>query len=401
MKKNLLAIIVLLGIYLISTGVSYAIFGALPQKLSQTIISPEVSKKTGESKLKILLTGPKEFECPLTGVMYTKQENDLWSQRRPLLVMIENHADSRPQSGLAKADIVYEAIAEGAIARFMAVFYCATAAYSQEGEYDIGPVRSARTYFLDWASEYSDTPLYAHVGGAGQCSDPTVNTKAKALCQIERYGWKNKESWSDLDQFSLGFKICRREPDRTGKTVATEHSMYCATYALWDTAAKRGLTNVNSNLKTQPSWDKGFKPWLFKDDASSGSAVSPEFEFWKDYKDYLVKWAYDPATNSYKRINAGVTAQDFYYQEDISAKNVVVQIVRETANVDEHLHLLYQTVGTGKAFVFQDGKVIIGTWSKKDRTSRTRFYDEKGKEIKFNRGQIWIEIIPSEKTLTY
>jgi len=398
--KKILTVIVLLGIYLVSTGVSYGIFSSVAAPAQQKIVSPEVAKN-GESKLKIVLTGPKEFECPLNGAKFTQQEQTLWSGRRPLTVVIENHADARPQSGLAKADVVYEAVAEGAITRFLAVFYCGVAAYSTEGEYDVGPVRSARTYFLDWASEYGDFPLYAHVGGAGQCSDPTVNPKAKALCQIEKYGWKNKESWSDLDQFSLGFKICRREPDRTGKTVDTEHSMYCGTYALWDTAAKRGLTNINLNTKKQASWDVGFKPWLFKDDSPSGETVSPEFAFWTDYKDYVVKWVYDSQKNAYKRLNASVVAHDFYYDEDLMAKNVVVQIMKETTEVDEHKHNLYQTTGTGKAIIFLDGKAIVGTWAKKDRQSRSRYYDSAGKEIHFNRGQIWIETISIEKNLTY
>lgn len=397
MKK--ISLLLFVGVYLLTTGVSFAVFSFLAKpQAEEVLVSPEVTSK---SKFEALLVGPKDRLCPLNGMKFTQKEEELWQSRRPLLVMIENHADSRPQSGLSRADIVYEAIAEGAIARFMAVYYCGTAIYSEEGEYDIGPVRSARTYFLDWASEYGDYPLYSHVGGAGQCSDPTVNTRAKALCQLERYGWKNKGTWSDLDQFSLGFKICRREPDRTGKTVATEHSMYCGTYALWKTAETRGLTNLTLNSKKQNSWDVNFKQWLFKDDAPSGEAVSPEFEFWTDYKDYAVKWEYDSAKNNYKRINGGVAQQDFYTKEYLAAKNVVIQFMKETANVDEHKHLLYQTTGEGKAIVFQDGKAIVGKWIKKDRTSRTRFVDSSGKEIQFNRGQIWLEIVPTTSKVSY
>jgi len=388
------------GVYLLTTGISFGVFNVLSKpKAEEVLISPQVTP--GESKFKISLTGPKDEMCPLNGAMFTKTEKDLWSGRRPLTVMIENHADSRPQSGLSKADVVYEAVAEGAITRFLAVFYCAIAAYSQSGEYDIGPVRSARTYFLDWASEYGDFPLYNHVGGAGLCNDPTVDPRAKALCQIEKYGWKNKGTWSDLDQFSLGFKICRREPDRTGKTVPTEHSMYCGTYALWEEAARRGLTNLTQVGKQVSSWDANFRMWLFKEDSPSGLVVSPEFDFWSNYNDYHVRWAYNRQNNDYLRYNGGVKAEDFYFKQDIVAKNVVVQIVKETTSVDEHKHNLYQTIGKGKAFIFQDGKVIPGTWVKKDRKNRTIFYDSTNKEIKFNRGPIWIEIIPSEKTLTY
>lgn len=390
MNKKLY-VLLLAGVYLLTTGIFFEVFGFLSKpKAEEVLVSPQITP--GESKFKIILTGPKDKICPLNGAMFTKTEEERWSARRPLTVMIENHADSRPQSGLSKADIVYEAVAEGAITRFLAVFYCGIAAYSQAGEYDIGPVRSARTYFLDWASEYGDFPLYVHVGGAGLCHDPTVNPKAKALCQIEKYGWKNKGTWSDLDQFSLGFRICRREPDRIGKPVATEHSMYCGSSALWDQAAKRGLAGP---------WDTNFKPWLFKDDSPSGSSISPEFDFWTDYKDYRVKWEYDSQGNIYKRINGGNLQEDFYYKEVLTAKNVVTQFMKETSGVDEHKHLLYQTIGEGKAIVFLDGKAITGKWVKKDRVSQTRFYDSLGREIKFNRGLIWIEILPTTSKVIY
>lgn len=391
-------ILLFLGIYLITTGISFKFFSTI-SKSEEVLISPMITPT--ESKFKVSLSGPKNEVCPLNGVFYTKTEKDIWSTRRPLTVMIENHVDSRPQSGLAKADVVYEAVAEGAITRFLAVFYCGIAAYSKQGEYDIGPVRSARTYFLDWASEYGDFPLYNHVGGAGLCHDPTVHPKAKALCQIEQYGWKNKGTWSDLDQFSLGFRICRREPDRTGKTVATEHSMYCSTYALWEEASRRGLTNITQASKNQNSWDFNFKSWLFKEDQPSGQAISPEFDFWKDYGDYRVRWVYDPQLNSYLRYNGGIKTHDFYFDEDIVSKNVVIQFTKETSSVDEHKHNLYQTIGTGKALIFLDGKVIQGTWTKKSRQDRTKFFDSMGREIKFNRGQIWIEILPTTSTVTY
>lgn len=398
MNKKLSFILLLVGLYLLSAGASYAVFGFVEKGSASKIVTPTPQGGSDKDSRFPVLTGPKDQVCPLNGAKFTQTEKDLWSQRRPLIVMIENHEDARPQSGLSKADIVYEAVAEGAITRFMAVFYCADAASALKDDYDIGPVRSARTYFLDWASEYSDYPLYNHVGGAGQCNDPTVDPRAKALCQIEKYGWKNKETKSDLDQFALGFKICRREPDRIGHPVATEHSMYCSTYALWQTALDRKLTNINYK---GIAWDKSFRSWLPKEDLASSGSVSPEFEFWKDYKQYAVKWDYDKTTNSYKRSNDGQPHIDFNTKEQITTKNVVIQFTKETGPVDEHKHLLYTTIGTGRALIFQDGLVIDGKWSKQSRTERTLFFDGKGKEVKFNRGPIWIEILPATGTVNY
>lgn len=404
MQKKLISVLLVLGSYLISAGISYAVFTFVAPSKSSVLETPAPSSNTINNgkggKFKPLLTGPADQICPINGAEYTKTEKDLWDTRRPLLVMIENHEESRPQSGLSKADVVYEAVAEGAITRFMAVFYCGNAAYAQKGDYDIGPVRSARTYYLDWASEYGDYPLYTHVGGAGNCSDETVDPRAKALCQIEKYGWLNAGTKSDLNQFALSYKVCRREPDRVGKEVAYEHQMYCSAESLWQTAADRGLTNVTT-AKKDALWSKTFRSWQFKDDSPSSGSVSPEFEFWTDYKAYKVKWDYDKTTNSYKRSNGGTPHIDFNTQEQLTAKNIVIQFAVEKGPLDEHKHIWYGTVDSGKALVFLDGKVIEGKWSKKSRTDRTLFFDNTGKEIKFNRGSIWIEVLPLTGKVNY
>ena len=177
-----------------------------------------------------------------------------WEKRRPLGVMIENSSAARPQSGLSSADVVYEAVAEGGITRFMAVFLC------QDTD-PIGPVRSARTYYLDWISEYGASPLYAHVGGAN------TPGPADALGQIERYGWG---AYNDLNQFSVGFPTFWRDYDRLGANTATEHTVYTSTQKAWAfAAAKRQLTNVETDDRTGKTipWDQNFVKWTFKDDA--------------------------------------------------------------------------------------------------------------------------------------
>ncbi len=76
-------------------------------------------------------------------------------------------------------------------------------------------------------------------------------------------------------------------------------------------------------------------------------------------------------------------------------------LTKEYLHLDEHAHTLYDVIGTGKAMVFQDGTETDVTWSKKDRESRTIFTDSKGKQISFNRGRIFIEIIPVGNKVTF
>ena len=134
--------------------------------------------------------------------------------------MIENHQEARPQSGLSSADVIYEVVAEGGITRFLAIYYC------QDGA-QIGPIRSARTYFIDYLSEYGNYPLYAHVGGANQAGP------ADALSQLDDYGWT---AYNDLNQFSIGFPVFWRDYDRLGHSVATEHTIYSTIEKLLDYA---------------------------------------------------------------------------------------------------------------------------------------------------------------------
>ena len=198
--------------------------------------------------------GTKDKECPINGAKYTKAREDKWTARRPLGVMVENHVDARPTIGLSRADVVYEAVAEGGITRFLVVYLCQDAG-------DIAPIRSARTYFLDWVSEYG--AAYAHVGGAN------TPGPANALGQIRDYGIK------DMDQFGIGFPTYWRGTDKLAP-----HNVHSTTKKLWDAAEARkfGVKDEKGD-----SWDKNFQKWKFKDDAaleSRGDQKPISVPFW-------------------------------------------------------------------------------------------------------------------------
>jgi len=395
-KQKLLMLGILgIGMYLVTTGISYAAFSFFGGAKSQEQAKKEqikLASPTAKPQRRFSMdpSVPLTEVCPLNGDKYSTKEKDIWEKRRPLAVMIENHAEARPQSGLSFADVIYEAVAEGGVSRFMAVFYCGIST----GNLSVAPVRSARTYFLPWVLEYD--ALYNHVGGAGNCDDETVDERAKALCQIDTYRIK------DMDQFGISFPTCYRNYDRLDHTVATEHTMVCQTDKLYKLAEDKDWTNVDTK---GVSWDKNFVPWKFKDDADAstrGAATSIKFVAWKGYeKEYGVEWVYDKTTNSYKRSNGGEAQKDLVNDEPLTAKAVVVQFAKETGPVDDHMHLLYQNIGSGTGLLFQDGKAEKITWEKAERNSRTKFYTEDKKEVTFTRGQIWIEMLPTGTTVTY
>jgi hypothetical protein len=386
-SKNLLTILLIVLVYIASSGISYLLFSQTSLGNVTTVNAPAPTKGA-DGQLVFDQALPKTEVCPLNGVKYSKQQKAWWEKHGPLGVMIENHQNARPQSGLSFADIVYEAVAEGGITRFLAMYYCQDAV-------QVGPVRSARTYFIDFASEYGSFPLYAHVGGANQSG------LADAISQLTDYGWTG---YNDLNQFSIGFPVFWRDYQRLGHDTDTEHTMYSTTQKLWDYAkANRKLTNVDEN---KDSWDTDFKPYEFKDDASvseRGKSQTAHLEFWTGDKSYYVDWTYDPILNVYKRNNGGVPHVDRDTEKQLTAKNVVILSMLESSANDgyeNNVHLLYKNKGTGKAIILMDGKKTTGTWQKSKRIARTELFDSNGSPIKFDRGTIWFEILPLDGVIT-
>lgn len=392
-------------LYIASAGGAFAIFTQNIASNTSSVVTESKLPLEGTDTVKIDPAEPKDQACPLNGAMYTKTEQQIWSKRRPLAILVENSSDARPQSGLIRSDIIYETVAEGGVTRFMPVFLCDAA----RSDVVVAPVRSVRTYFIDWASEYGETPLFGHVLGAN-CSAPTLpngqkgpcesDPRAQAIEQLVKYGWRSSVG-NDLDEASVGAKAYLRNESRLGREVATEHSMQGWTEKLWKIGADRGWTNLDPD---GVDWTTNFKSWKFKDDAADadrGTAAPIAHDFWDGYKQYDSRWEYDKASNTYKRYTGGEPHTDLETKQQLSAKNVVVQFTKETGPVDSLKHMLYQTTGTGKALVFQDGKVIEANWSKKDRVSRTIFTDKKGQEINFVRGRVWISIVDNSTQVTY
>ena len=318
----------------------------------------EILDQALSPKGKVITGKPEETKVanPITGVLYPKKEAEVWQNRVPMAVMVENSISARPQRGLSKADIVYEALAEGDITRFVAVFLTNST--------QVGPVRSAREYYFDWASEYS--AAYAHWGG---------NEYVRSLAS-QTFGGK------DLDQFGIGTAAFYRLPP----SCRSEHCGFSHTDKLWEVAGKRGV-NTAVNIES----------WKFKDDTPVSPPTNPTVNIGLKGS-YSVRWDYDASTNSYKRVNGGLAHTDAEYNVQLSVKNVVVCFLnysglkQVTPGV---FNRAVTTTGAGTARIFRDGTVIEGTWKKDSRGTRTKFFDATGVEVEFNRGQFWMEMIPS------
>jgi len=314
-------------------------------------------------KGKVIKGSPEEpvnYPNPITGVLYKKSEITSLVDRLILGVIIENHTAARPQSGLSKADIVYEALAEGGITRFLAIFL--------QDETTMGPIRSNRPYFIDWLSEYD--AAYAHVGGS-----PEGQARVKA------FGIK------DLDQSGIGSPTFDRVSFR-----AAPHNVYSTTEKLRAAGAARGYTSGKIDQ------------WKFVDTEMPLEKRPQAFNLkisFLNMGSYTVEWVYNRVNNTYLRVNGGLAHKDAATDGQLEFKTVILQVVNKSNDPSGHGRLFMETTGSGQAKIFMDGGVVEGTWQKTNRTARTKFFDKNGQEIKFNRGKFWVEIVPPESVNTF
>ena len=317
-------------------------------------------------------TPPPTEPTLLDGVLVYPEQLTEIQGRLPLAVMFDNFIEARPQVGLEKADLVFEAVAEGGITRFLAVYW-------RNAPGRVLPVRSARVYYLDWATELD--AVFVSWGFA------TSNGPADVPSAISRLGLRR------LDGFFLDEPYFDRAPDRVGP-----HDGIADTGALWELAASKGWTGPPD-----------IQAWQFKADEPQraqqpGAAVAPAIDlgFGGPFlSSYAVHWQYDAASNGYLRSEGGAPHNDGGSGRQLQAKNVAVMVTTVRSAGDGTAHLLHDTVGGGEAVVFQDGVAVPGAWSKPDAFSRTRFFDAAGNEIAFNRGQTWVEVLAVSDPLGY
>lgn len=300
----------------------------------------------------------KTVQSTLTGLQVDPAVNKL----QVTGVMIENSTFARPQSGLAQAGIVYEAIAEGGITRFMALFQDTKADY-------IGPVRSARPYYLTWCQSF-DCAI-AHVGGSPE-----------ALQDIKDWGVKN------LDQFAGG-QYFHRVSSRPAP-----HNMYTSQDQLTAYEQSRGYTVSSytgfSHLAKEPKVVQADVKVSAVDFNFPGTA-------------YDVHYDYDLATNTYLRSEGGAPhySIDSAGKQVRNAPKVVIGLVIPYSIQSDGDHSNYATIGSGKLYVFQNGAVQTGTWSKASRTDQFVFKDDQGNILRLDPGQAWLTAVGSTGDVTY
>lgn len=283
---------------------------------------------------------------PITGLPYDQVY-------KPVLVMIENQTSARPQDGLAEADVVYEAMVEGGITRFMAVYM------SQLPEM-AGPCRSCRVVFADIAKEWDG--LLVHFGG------PSTGSYSVYQRFID----------NNIRQRIDGVKSNANE--YTDPTRKAPHDKYM------------NIATVQKKYNYTPD----VRAYTFTEDMAQGTQINT---FTIDYNSYnIVRYEFNAGKNIYYRYQNGELVTNRLNGLKVEASNVIIQRCKQSVYADSTAgHIKIDVIGSGTATVYRNGVKIIATWKKKSASSATVYYDVNGSVIPLSPGKTWVQIV-SEKT---
>lgn len=289
---------------------------------------------------------------PLTGEVVDEAYEDL---PQVFGVMVENAADAWPLSGIDQAFLVIEAPVEAGIPRFIAFF-------SDEDEVEkIGPVRSARPYYIDWNGMFN--AIYAHVGGAPAALEQIADGDILDLNQF----WFAEYFW------------------RENGTRYAPHNVYTSTDDLIDAMEEFDLE--------EPSYDW----WMFDEIEGAPDPVQLVDIDFADGTLYDPSWTYNTTHNAYLRDQSG-----YAWLEDGAeawADNVIVMAMN-IRTIDNVGRKSIETFSQGDALVFRMGYAALVSWSMQEG-GRIVLTDSDGNEIAMQPGTTWIEIVEDLSQVDY
>lgn len=340
-KNILFLIIVLVVLTLLGGGLYY-------------ILSPE------DDKPSIIKKSTTTTTTKVVKIVNEKTES------RPFAVMINNAPAARPvQSGLQDAYIVYEIIVEGGITRYMALFL-------DQNTARIGSIRSSRHYFLDYALE--NDAIYVHCGYSPQAR---ADFSKLGVDRIE--AGTSSNSWRDKELRSQGY--------------AYEHTLFTSIEKLNNNVGKK-RTKRNNDLLLNYTVDEV--------DLSKMENAKPANEVLIKYSNVnKTGYTYDAENKVYKRTVNGKEHVDYITKNQYTVKNIITyQVKNTTIEGGGKGRQTIDNIGSGTGYYITDGYAVPITWTKPSRKSQTVYKYTNGEEIKFNDGNTFIQIQPTNQELT-
>lgn len=289
----------------------------------------------------------------LTGLEITEEQ----AATRPIAVMLDNQYRARPQAGLSDAEVVFEVLAEGYITRYMAIFQ----AYQPEV---IGPVRSARPYYIQRALEFN--PLYVHVGGSMQALTDIINLQM-----------------ADVDGLSVGAGVFYRTSHKN-----MPHNAY---------SSHDGIRKEADRKNYYTEVDFAGMPISYETYDLEGETANEVTIWYKessatDSVGYSVAFKYDTDKEHYMRYVNGDPHLDEETELHLYADNIVIQHVAHKT-LDSAGRRELSMVGSGSGYYVHKGKYVPMTWKKTGTYDQTTYYYEDGSELILNPGRTWVQVI--------
>ena len=298
---------------------------------------------------------------------------------------------ARPQSGLTKAGVVFEAIAEAGITRFAAI-------YQNPSQAVIGPIRSLRLYYLEWDTPFDCTIV--HAGGADDALQAVASGGYRDLSEDYAYmyrGTSGARLWNNLFTTSNYLKKFNEDNGYNSSNVKGFTRM---------TPEESGKSRVNTGVKEQLNIVKAATENT-SETVAAISSIDLNLGGWDNFN---IHYEYDSDTNTYDRSYLSGAEHEVYEcaDEDLGEKNpedvcsltqmspsVVIAMVVQESRASDNYHEDITTLGSGDVYIFQNGTAITGTWTKTSVDEQIKFFDENGKEIALAPGQTFVTAVPS------
>jgi hypothetical protein len=298
--------------------------------------------------------------CPLTGL---PAPGGSVPNRPALAIKVDNYPTARPQSGLMHADVIYEEPVEGGITRYVAVFQC-------QGSQEVGPVRSARAIDAQILPQLSD-PLFIHAGGI----DPVLSLLHQAAIH-------------DIEIFD--YPSLQIHP--SGRYAP--YDTYISTSSGW---------SIDSSDNSVPNPIFAFSDAM-PPNSQSVQSFNVDFSWASN-----VTWQWSSQDNKWLRYyntNRGVTQAVTANGNPIAFTNVIVQMIKTylgpwAENSSGSKEVMTNLISSGPAYIFTDGEMIKGTWSRSSVTEATQYLNANGNPIALHPGNTWVELLPQTGTFSY
>ena len=345
-KKTMILLIVLAILVVIAGGI--LIYKVISNKKTSPVIGDANNSESEDS-----------------GAMVVQQQKNIKifnGNDRPIAVMIDNHSGAWPQANLNKAYMVYEIVVEGGETRLMALF-------KGQNLEKIGPVRSSRHYFLDYALE--NDAIYVHHGWSPQAQSDIASLGVNNINGIQE---SSSSFWRVKDK-------------------SAPHNLFTSTESILKIAERKGYSKTSNK--------KSVLNYVSNEVEMPSTAVNATSVTIPHSNLQTVKYEYDEQSKTYKRYARNKLQTDYITGEPVTTKNIIITMCENYMLTDSENkgRQGLKNIGTFKGYYITDGKAIEIQCIKNARDEQTVYKDLNGKEIEVNDGNTFVNICPIDANL--